>query len=297
MKKKTIEQLETDLLSAVQVLPHKAAVPFHRVPGSPWNNAELLHDLGILQRHRGLRIASHIAPSAESVGRDLLLDMFMGGGHLERRTVTNILILCAVPDCGREQNLPERLLWMEGYRRWEFIRSIMAEYCRRFGWLTNLAQVIRSVDRGFQATSYTRKNGRTIGTISDKSTEKGIMYPAPFGCLDDMPLRDELQDDRKMLPRAWVCPIDKRAAENTYYIVNAYPLGFNPYIEQATIQRMIVDGRPRNGDDTLFQWGKRQNPLLSKRAWRAMLVLLKDDYKEFLQRIQAGKAGKNGKGK
>jgi len=64
--------------------------------------------------------------------------------------------------------------------------------------VNDMAGFIAAVDKGFQATAYLRN---------------GIMYPAPFGDLRNVPLRDELQHDKTLMGVAGVWPVRKLVAK------------------------------------------------------------------------------------
>ena len=137
------------VFDAIQERPYKCGVPFHRLPGITWS-PEIWRDIGLLQHSQLLHLMRYFAPCGLVVRNLVLLDLLHGSAARAKWIVPILRLLSHRPVFflrkGRRQIWRT---WAEGEQAWRQVRPYLQEYGRRYGWISDLGPLIKSVDFWF----------------------------------------------------------------------------------------------------------------------------------------------------
>ena len=135
-----------------------------------------------------------------------------------------------------KNRLDNQLLWAEGYSYWLYTKEILSLYISHFKW-NSLSEEINSMERNFARTGYHRK---------------GVLYPAPYGDLRDIPLEQHLQGTS---PDAYTM-LAHISKENSNYTMDPIPMRMNTHTPKEASLVYISDGMPYvNGGSFKFYEG------------------------------------------
>jgi hypothetical protein len=169
-----------------------------------------------------VKLARWLAPSNLVIRHLCLLDLVQNQPTNYNRIVDQIKKLTYWTPKVKE------LCWAESYSYWLYTKPFLITYKTTFNSGTFFIEVI---DSGFQKTAYFRD---------------GVLYPALFGDLRDVPLEDFLQDPKECLENVSVFPVTKTldGKGQTLYTIKGVPIGLNAHIPKVDSQIIIKDGYP-----------------------------------------------------
>jgi len=151
------------------------------------------------------------------------------------------------------------LLWAEGYSYWLYTKPFIEYYAFKANYdhsnttlVPPFEYFISTIDHGFADTAYYRK---------------GILYPAPFGDLRDIPLEKHLQNK---VPFTNV-DIDPLFKYNQKYTIYGNPMGFNTHIPKDSYRIDAASGIPVDPDKSVpFKFYEGYS-LKYKNKWQELL--------------------------
>lgn len=125
-----------------------------------------------LEGNLWIRMAEDIAPSNLVVRQLCLIDILNSTPKNRQKIIKQLNLLAP----------GQRMIWAEGYSYWEYTRGILMLWKEKFelNRASVVSYIINTIDDNFVESSYLRD---------------GKIYPAPFGDLRDIPLREELQNN------------------------------------------------------------------------------------------------------
>ena len=176
---------------------------------------------GTLPRLRGnlwVRLAERIAP-CNLVVRHYCLEDLISGKTDHYYDILDLVGKITYSDTG---------LWAEGYSYWQYVKPFILQY--QYDLHKLFAGFITNIDFCFQRTAYLRD---------------GVMYPAPYGDLRDVPLEPALQDTSKMQENVNIFPVRKTTCSGIpNYCITAAPVGCNTHAPKVDSNIAIADGKP-----------------------------------------------------
>lgn len=185
------------------------------------------HSIDILSKNRWVKKASKLGPNNLVIRNLCLIDL------LRKREDhrDEILRLCHI--------LAPTGLWLEGYSYWVYTEPFLSAY-EASSYVSPAASIAlrdfrTQVDKAFIQTAYSRS---------------GVLYPAPFGDLRNIPLAPHLQTTT--LPDvAQKHPVMKQLPR---YYITPKPLGFNLHTGTKESVYVIDSGVPKKTNGELFSW-------------------------------------------
>lgn len=130
-------------------------------------------------------------------------------------------------------------LWSEGYSYWLYTRKMLIEYASKLIFADiEIIKLIDEIDTNFVLSAYERN---------------GLLYPAPFGDLRNIPLSEQLQG--KMSKISFVNKFLTKTQNDTY-IVSPVCMGFNTHPPFYREKYVIRKGTPYKDSDLNkeFKW-------------------------------------------
>lgn len=176
-----------------------------------------------LRRNLWVPAASRLAPCNLAIRQYCLIDI-LEGHHSHWSHINRLLRLLA----------PEASVWLEGYSYWIYTKPFLILYAKQVRDRSinlGLEAVIVNIDLNFQKTAYLRN---------------GILFPAPFGDLRDIPLEDHLQNPAAIQEVSAAYPVYK---SSHLYTIMGHTLGFNLHTKSETCSYIIRGKKPVN-----FKW-------------------------------------------
>jgi len=170
--------------------------------------------------------ASKLAPCNLVIRQYALIDLFKDT-LLHRNQILRLLNILTYNQEGYK-------IYAEGYSYFGYTMDILKLWVEKFELKnTEIRKIIDEINQGFVATSYLRN---------------GILYPAPFGDLRDIPLNADLQilHEIKTIKISNVILNYVDSEKNIWYSLKGAPLGCNTHVLKDDHFVRIVDGVPLN---------------------------------------------------
>lgn len=125
----------------------------------------------------------------------------------------------------QQLNILGSRLYLEGYGYWLYVKPYLIEYSKKFGIYT---QYIKDMDILFATSGY-QLNGI------------GVIYPAPFGDIDSIPL--ENQDSTLLVDNFEMFPVTKKTLYGSVieYNIDKTIIGLNTHIPSDSMTIIISD--------------------------------------------------------
>jgi hypothetical protein len=180
-----------------------------------------------LETNLWVNAAYTLAPNNLVVRQYCLIDLFKRstGNFNKISSLLNTLSYASF-------NPTQLKIWAEGYTYWLYTRDALDLWVARFSpvQMIPIRQLINSVDQGFVYSSYYRN---------------GVLYPAPFGDLRNVPLDINLQMGHSIVSNT--CKIVTQTVTKgvVTYTINPRPLGLNTHVPGRVSKVAIVNGVPQ----------------------------------------------------
>lgn len=182
-------------------------------------------ELASLENNSWVSIASISAPSNLVLRQWCLIDIFSD------KPTNNYGILNMVDILSYKDYKSTYRLWSENYSYYNYSLNALNLWLEKFNKdpvTKRLSNILKQIDQGFLATSYSRE---------------GIYYPAPFGDLRDEPLRPDLQI-KHIEKDVQVANVSVKYGGNIEYSIKAKPLGLNTHIPAYDLNVTVENGLP-----------------------------------------------------
>jgi hypothetical protein len=172
-------------------------------------------------------LASKVAPSNLVIRQWALIDLFCGSDR-HKDKILKLMDILTYEESG------DYKIWAEGYSYFGYTMDILKLWIEKFKSTGDLSVVIDLIDKvkqGFLATSYLRQ---------------GVLYPAPFGDLRDVPLDPDLQipHDMKTMSISNVIFNCAEVDGMVWYSIKGWPIGCNTHIPKSNSVIRIQNGVP-----------------------------------------------------
>jgi hypothetical protein len=177
-------------------------------------------DLKNLNKNLWIALGHHLAPSNLVIRNYCLQDLYSGKAQ-HTSEIQKLFYKLARGKDGK-------LLWAEGYSYWLYTKILLKLCISKFYW-TELDSDIDKMEKNFLDTGYLRG---------------GVLYPAPYGDLRDIPLEPHLQG---------TTPEDYASAAHVtrgrdIYNISPRPMRMNVHTPKKPLCLYVKNGRVYHGE-------------------------------------------------
>lgn len=187
------------------------------------NNTITESQIRDLEQNLWIQAATKLAPSNICIRQFCIIDLFRNS-PIHLNAIKNQLHILTY------KNDNEYRIWAEGYSYYEYTRQILCIWLDKFP-CDSISATLLAIDKGFKATAYERN---------------GLIYPAPYGDVRDIPLRDDLQS--QIYPANTIVDTITMLPENNqiHYMFRGKPIGLNTHIPLNDYAVTMQNGIPIN---------------------------------------------------
>lgn len=180
-----------------------------------------------MEQNMWVATASKIAPCNLVIRQWALIDLFKESAK-HKDAILKLMNILTYRQTG------DYKLWVEGYSYFGYTMDVLKLWVEKFESfcdITDIKSTIDKINQGFIVTSYPRN---------------GVLYPAPFGDLRDIPLKPDLQIPHEMKTLAISNVVFNYAAldDMVWYSIKGQPIGCNTHIPKNNSVVKIQKGTP-----------------------------------------------------